>query len=47
MYTCLCDICISDDGCIWAVPPLVSILYLFFHSYEYFYNQIILYRMHF
>ena len=29
-YTCLCDICISDDGCIWAGPPLiVSILYIY------------------
>ena len=28
--TFLCDICISDDGCIWAGPPLVvSILYIY------------------
>ena len=29
-YTCLCDIGISDDGCIWADPHLVvSVLYIY------------------
>ena len=51
LYICmyLCDIYTYtywDDGCIWACPPLV-ISILFIHFYEYFYNQIILYRMHF
>ena len=30
---CLCDICISDDGCTWAGPPLVSILYIYPFSF--------------
>ena len=37
----LCDVRISDDGCIWA-GPTPCFFYIFIHLYEYFYSQIIL-----